>query len=95
MTQSPAEVGRNKFDEWCWRRDLELKPVAAALGCSIETVRKLRLPFTDLNRRVPKTELAQRIFDFTQGEVTPADFYPPHLVRAVSGDAVDLTAEER
>lgn len=86
MTQPPAEVGRNKFDEWCWKRNLELKPVAEAIGCSIETVRKIRLPFSDAKRRVPGKELAERIVAFTDGAVTPADFYPPHLLRGVSAD---------
>ena len=80
MAALPAEVGRNKFDEFCWRRGLELKPVADALGCSIETVRRIRLPFSHPDRRVPNDELMPRIVNFTQGLVGPPDFYPPHLL---------------
>lgn len=75
MAEPPAEIGRNKFDEWCWRRGIELKPTAEALGCSIETVRLIRLPFTDPRRRVPAEDLMQRIYEYTRGAVVPADFY--------------------
>lgn len=89
MTEPVAEIGRNKFDEWCWRRGLTLEPVAEAIGCSIETVRKIRLPFSDDNRRVPGKELAERIVRFTAGAVTPADFYPSHLLRGAGEDRAD------
>lgn len=84
MIQPPPEVGRNKFDEWCWRRGLELKPLAEALGCSIETVRKIRLPFSDAGRRVPRQQLVERIVAYTNGEIVAADFYPAHLIRSPS-----------
>jgi len=86
VNETPPEIGRNRFDEWCWRRGIELKPAAAALGVSIETIRKIRMPFSDDRRRVPVKELAERIYDYTGGAVVPADFYPPHM-SAPSGGA--------
>lgn len=96
MVQAPAEVGRNEFDEWCWRRGLELRDVVTGLQTaadriarervgppprvpSIETVRLIRLPFSDSRRRVPSQELVELIHAFTGGEITAAHFYPPHL----------------
>lgn len=96
MAETPAEIGRNGFDEWCWRRGLDLRgtveglrSAAIAMGFdgeeiarrvpSIETVRLIRLPFTDPRRRVPGKDLAELIHAFTAGEVPPSAFYPEHL----------------
>lgn len=95
MTQTPAEVGRNEFDEWCWRRDLDLRAVVDGLQAvadrlhqadgrerrtpSIETVRLIRMPFSDKRRRVPSQELVELIHAYTGGEIIAAHFYPPHL----------------
>lgn len=79
MDCKPPEIGRNKFDEWCWRRGVELREAAKSLDISIETVRRIRLPFSHKARRVPSAELAERIFAYTGGDVGPADFYPAHL----------------
>jgi hypothetical protein len=93
MAKTPAEIGRNKFDEWCWKRGLELKPLDAELGCSTETVRRIRLPFSDPGRRVPCDELMARIVEYTGREIGPADFYPPHLRGAGAPDP-GLSAEK-
>lgn len=95
MSQTLAEVGRNEFDEWCWRRGLDLKDVVAGLAqasvrlaqddgkdrCvpSIETVRRIRLPFSDPNRRVPAAELVELIHAYTDGAVIAAHFYPQNV----------------
>lgn len=90
MWRPPAEIGRNEFDEWCWRRGLTLQQVADGLASvaaerglpgapSHEHVRKIRLPFSDPARRVPAAELAELIYLFTGGAVVGAHFYPPHL----------------
>lgn len=93
MAALPALIGRNKFDEWCWLRGLELKPIADALGCSVETVRRIRLPFSHRDRRVPNDDLMPRIVTFTHGMVGPPDFYPPHLLRSEAADRAAATAE--
>lgn len=79
MSPAPAEIDRNKFDEWCWRRGIELREAALALGCSAEQVRLMRLPFGHERRRVPNQELMARIVAWTEGAVCAADFYPPHM----------------
>ncbi|HEY2178060.1 MAG TPA: hypothetical protein VGH15_05710 [Caulobacteraceae bacterium] len=75
----PRPVPRPAFARWMWERSLELKAVAAEIGCSHEQVRLICLPFADRRRRVPTAELLERIVTFTDGEIRPADFYPPHL----------------
>lgn len=95
MTETPKEIGRHEFDEWCWRRGLELRDVCAGLEAaavrlqqrtgralrapSHETVRLIRLPFSDERRRVPGAEVVELIHEFTGGEIVAAHFYPEHL----------------
>ena len=95
MQATPREIGRNEFDDWCWRRGLDLRGVAAGLRAtaerlertdgaprrvpSVETIRRVRLPFSHADRRVPATEMMELIKAFTGGEITPAHFYPPHI----------------
>lgn len=79
MTQPPPEIGRNEFDEWCWRRGIDLRAAADALDASVETIRLIRLPFSDSRRRVPAKELAERIFAYTAGDIVPAHFFPPNM----------------
>ncbi|MBX3482511.1 hypothetical protein [Phenylobacterium sp.] len=92
VAEAPEEIGRNEFDEWCWKRGLELRDVvdglahvAATLSCesdrrlrvpSIETVRLIRLPFSDSRRRVPGVEVMELIHRFTEGAIVAAHFYP-------------------
>jgi hypothetical protein len=56
-----------------------LKQAAELFGCSPEHVRRICLPFGDLGRRVPTEQLMAAIIEETNGAITPADFYPPHL----------------
>jgi hypothetical protein len=92
MSEPPVEIGRSEFDEWCWRRGLGLRDVveglraaAIALGRptqripSIETVRLIRLPFSDPARRVPGRDVVELIHAFTGGAIVAGHFYPPHL----------------
>lgn len=95
MNETPPDIGRSPFDEWCWRRGLELRDVADGLALaavdirrqtgreirapSIETVRRIRLPFTDGARRVPASDVVELIHRFTAGEITAGSFYPEHL----------------
>lgn len=95
MVETPEEIGRNEFDEWCWRRGLDLRAIADGLALeaaklkaetgrdirppSIETVRLIRLPFTDARRRVPGPEVLELIQRFTAGAIIAAHFYPHHM----------------
>ena len=58
-----------QLDEWIKREQLTLEDAAGKFGCSIPTVSRLR---RGLNK--PDWALAGRIFEATQGEVTPNDF---------------------
>lgn len=93
MSIPPPEIGRNEFDEWCWRRGLDLRQAAEPLGVSIETVRRIRLPFTDPARRVPSKDLAERIYDYTAGAILPAHFFPSSMRGRAAPDAVSPPAE--
>ena len=75
----PKPVDRPKLARYMWDRHLLLKQVAAAIGCSHEQVRLMCLPFGDARRRVPVEGLMARIVEWTDGEIRPADFYPPDL----------------
>jgi len=79
---APKPISRPKLARFIWERMLTLEEVATALGCSYEQVRVISRPFADQARRVPGPELMARIVEWTEGEVTPADFYPPHLTPA-------------
>jgi hypothetical protein len=72
-------VARPKFAAFIWERQMELKAVAEAIGCSHEQVRLMSLPFGHPRRRVPGEALMGRIVRWTDGEITPADFYPANL----------------
>lgn len=86
---TPPIKPRPRFALWLWQRDILLRKAGEALECSYEQVRVICLPFDDPNRRVPSEALIERIVEYTGGEITAADFYPPHLVRqAVQGEAV-------
>lgn len=65
---------------WLKDRGIGNTAAAALLGVSRETVRLWRLPFTAALRRKPQDDdqLAQ-VIKVTEGAVTAADFYPPHL----------------
>lgn len=71
-----------KFAVWCFERRLRLAPVAEAIECSIETARRIQLPFGDKDRRTPQPDLMNRIVSWTQGQVQPASFYPSAEVAA-------------
>ena len=77
--KTPKIVPRPAIAAWLWQRHLYLKDAADLFGCSPEHVRRICLPFGDPGRRVPTEQLMASIIDKTNGEITPADFYPPHL----------------
>lgn len=85
MTQAPPKIRpRPAFALWLWQRDILLREAGDALECSYEQVRVICLPFDDSGRRVPSPALIERIVEYTGGEITAADFYPPHLVKSTA-----------
>lgn len=76
---APEPVSRPRLARFIWERGLTLKEAARPLGCSYEQLRLICLPFGHVDRRVPRDALLARIVNWTGGEITAADFYPPHL----------------
>lgn len=88
MEAPPPIIPRPSLALWLWLRGLTLKGGGLLFGCSHEQVRAICLPFNDPLRRVPDTELLERIVRATAGEVRPADFYPARLNGSAEADAV-------
>lgn len=64
---------------------MTLAEVGAVFGRTPEWVRLVTLPFGDAKRRVPSAEDIARAFEWSGGEIKPADWYPPELSRDASG----------
>ena len=75
----PKPLNRPKLAEYLWRRDIAGPAAAAALGRTRQWLALVLLPFDDPRRRVPDLGDLERIHEWTEGEITPADFYPPEL----------------
>jgi hypothetical protein len=85
VPKTPPLVERPAFARWIWERDLDLREVGEAIGCSYEHVRRMCLPFADPARKVPTDErLLRAIVAYTGGEIGIGDFYPADL-RPVTG----------
>lgn len=63
-----------KLDEWMERTGKRASEIAAALGCSVETVRRYANGL-----RIPDRNAMPAIVSFTGGEVTANDFYDLEL----------------
>jgi hypothetical protein len=79
MNATPEPVERPKLAHWMWARKLKARHAEAPLGVSAEQVRKYCLEFGHDDRAVPGREVLARIVEWTGGEVTERDFYPPHI----------------
>lgn len=79
MAPTPAPIPRPKLARWLFDRGLSTADAATALGCSEQTVRNITAPFNSENRTRPRDPLIEKIVEWTNGEITAGDFYPPHL----------------
>jgi hypothetical protein len=79
MRAPPPVLAKPKLAEWMFARGIKPAAAAAALGCSKQTILNICQPFGTQSRTVPHEALLERIVDYTAGEITAADFYPPHL----------------
>jgi len=70
---------RPQLARWVWDRGYTWKEAGDLFGCTGEAVRLWCLAFSDDNRRMPEPKFVEKIASVTGGEVTAADFYPPHL----------------
>lgn len=78
-TAPPPAHSRPRFAHWIWARGLRLREVGTKIGCSGEYVRRICLPFEHPDWRPPNPKVLAAIVDWTAGEFSAADFYPPHL----------------
>jgi len=79
-----SPICRPAFAVWLYARGISREQAAGALDLSPITVQRYCLPFDNDDRRIPPPAVLERIVDWTGGEITPADFYPPHLSGAKS-----------
>lgn len=79
MTSPDTTIERPKLSDWLWRRGMKPRHLAERLGISAQSARRYCLPFGHADRRIPSEEALEAIFAWTKGEVSAADFYPPHL----------------
>lgn len=74
-----APIHRPALARWVWDRGYTWKEAGELFGCSGEAVRLWCQPFDDTNRRQPEAIWINRIVARTDGAITAADFYPPHV----------------
>lgn len=79
MGPAPEPILKPKLAGWLFDRSISAQAAAEALGCSKQTVLNITKAFSESSRTTPRDDLLARIVRWTQGEVTAADFYPPHL----------------
>jgi hypothetical protein len=78
----PPEAPRPKLARWLFDRDLDYGAAGERLGVTGETVRRWCMRFDDERRTVPGRPVLDKIFQWTAGAVTPADFWPPQMAAA-------------
>jgi hypothetical protein len=81
MSTIPDPVERPALARWMWDRKLKPRHAEAPLGITGEQVRRYCLEFGHPDRAIPPQAVLERIVAWTQGAITAADFYPPHLQR--------------
>lgn len=79
MECPPTQIERPPFARWLFDHDVKIVVAAASLGVSTEQVRRYTRSFGDNRRQIPTEKVLEKIVTLTQGAITAADFYPPHL----------------
>jgi hypothetical protein len=77
--EAPKPEDRPKLWRYYRERDLTLSQVGAVVDRTHEWVRLVCLPFSDPKRRVPSHVDVVKLFEWSGGEIGPADWYPPEL----------------
>lgn len=72
---TPPPISRPPLARWVWERFEKLKDAGAYFGMSGEAVRGYCLPFGHPDRKVPRPEAMERIYERTGGEITPDSFH--------------------
>lgn len=84
----PAPENRPKMWRFYRERNMTLTELARVFDRTKEWCRLITLPFDDPRRRIPSAEDIERAFDWSGGEITPADWYPPRLSPAADQSEV-------
>lgn len=93
-SSAPPEAPRPKFWSYYRARGLTPSQIGEIFQRSAEWVRLIGLPFGDPKRRVPDAADVERIFLWSNGEVGPADWYPPHLSSPTSARLADARSDQ-
>lgn len=70
-------VERPALAHWMWERGFKPRHAEQFLKVSKQSIRRYCMPFGNAERRIPSEDVMGRIVAWTNGAVTPADFYPP------------------
>lgn len=87
----PDPVERPTLARWMWDRKLSAADGAEAIGVSAVQMRRYCLEFGHQDRQIPGEEVLARIVEWTGGEVTAEDFYPPHVRSGRQGSDEPVT----
>lgn len=68
-----------KLAFWLFERGIPRGLFAERIGRKRQQVDQYCLPFDNPDRDIPVPAVMEQIVELTGGQVTPADFYPPHL----------------
>lgn len=79
MIPNAKPLAMPKLALWLFERGLVAADLVEPLEKSSESIRRYCLPFGHADRRIPDEETLTKIFQLTDGEVNPLDFYPEHL----------------
>lgn len=85
-SKAPPPLDRPRLAAWLQARCLVPGDIAAVCGVGREQVRRYCLPFTDPMNVTPPRAAIEAIFDYTDGEIGPEDWYPVRLRRGARTD---------
>jgi len=83
---------RPKLWRYYREQDFTVIEVARAFGRSREWVRRVCLPFGHPDRLTPSEKDVVAAYEWSRGEIGPADWYPPGLSANLSGLPEELAS---
>lgn len=78
LSKPPLQL-RPKLASYLFERGLRAVDVAGHLGVQANQIRRYCMPFGSTLRAIPSIPVMEKVVEWSGGEITPADFYPPHL----------------
>lgn len=77
--KAPQPLERPALAAWLHARGLVPGDVAPVCGVGREQVRRYCLPFEDPMNVTPSRAVIEALFDYTDGDIGPADWFPERL----------------